>query len=149
MVHVPHSYYFTMCNCDCMLVWYSPTFTVLSNGALRLVNTGSTQFGGRLEVYYNSKWGTVCNDGWDLPDATVACRQMGFGGVSDSDSSRFHDGMSSQSRWLNEMACSGLESRLIDCSHAGIESNNCSHSEDVGVVCTTGELGWNTSNIGY
>ena len=135
MVHVPHSYYFTI--------------AALSNGALRLVDTGSTQFGGRLEVYYNSEWGTVCDDSWGSSDATVACRQMGFGGVTDSYSSRFHDGMSSQSTWLNGVACSGLESQLIDCSHAGIESNYCSHSEDVGVICTTGELGWDTSNIGY
>ena len=125
MVHVPHSYYFT--------------FAALSNGALRLVDTGSTQFGGRLEVYYNSEWGTVCDDGWEHPDAAVACRQMGFGGVTDSHSSLFSDGASSQSTWLDEVACSGLESRLIDCNHAGIGSGYCFN--DVGIVCTTGELG--------
>ena len=116
----------------------------VSNGALRLVNTGSTQFGGRLEVYYNSEWGTVCDDSWGNADATVACRQMGLGSVSDSDSSRFGSGTSSQRIWLDDVACSGSESRLIDCSHAGIGRENCHHGEDVGIVCSNvnGTLIW-------
>ena len=110
----------------------------VSNGALRLVDTESTQFGGRLEVYYYSEWGTVCDDIWGSSDATVACRQIGFVGLSDSDSSRFGSGASSQRIWLDDVACSGLESRLIDCGHAGIGNENCGHSEDVGIVCTNG-----------
>ena len=115
----------------------------VSNGALRLVGTGSTQFGGRLEVYYNSEWGTVCDDDWDNADAIVACRQLGFVGVSDSDSSLFGSGAFSQRIWLDNMACSGSESRLIDCDHAGVGFHNCAHSEDIGIICDDqGELGW-------
>ncbi len=113
---------------------------------MRLVNPRSTQFGGRLEVYYNNEWGTVCDDGWDSSDATVACRQMGFVGVSDSDSSRFGSGVSSQSIWLDDVSCNGSESQLIDCSHAGIGFHNCTHSEDVRIVCTNGELGCDDSS---
>ena len=121
----------------------------VSNGALRLVDTESTQFGGRLEVYYNSEWGTVCDDSWGSSDATVACRQMGFVGVSDSDSSLFGSGSSSQRIWLDDVACSGSESRLIDCGHAGIGNENCFHSEDVGIVCSNinGKLNWDGSRI--
>ena len=112
---------------------------VLSNGALRLVGTGRIQFGGRLELYYNNKWGTVCHDGWGPPDAGVACRQLGFVGVSYSASSQFGSGASSQTIWLDNVACNGSESRLIDCSHAGVRNGNCVHTEDVGIVCTNGE----------
>ena len=112
------------------------------------MNTRSTQFGGRLEVYYNDEWGTVCDDSWGSSDATVACRQMGFVGVSDSDSSRFGFGAFSQSIWLDDVACSGSESQLIDCSHAGIGNENCGHDEDVGIVCTNGELGCDDSCTG-
>ena len=119
----------------------------VSNGALRLVDTGSTQFGGRLEVYYNSQWGTVCDDGWGSSDATVACRQMGFVGVNDSDSSVFGSGASSQRIWLDDVTCSWSESRLIDCSHAGIGIENCNHGEDVGIVCSNGKLNWDDSCV--
>ena len=126
-------------NCGCMVTHpvLSP-LAALSNGGLRLVDTGSTQFGGRLEVYQNNEWGTVCVDLWGFSDATVACRQMGFVGVSVSDSSLFGSGASSQRIWLDNVACRGSESRLIDCSHDS-HTADCSHSEDVGIVCTNGE----------
>ena len=125
----------------CLISYPPRVHAAVSNGALRMVNTGRNRFGGRLEFYYNNEWGTVCGDIWNSSDAAVACRQLGFVSVSDSNSSLFGAGTSSQHIWLYDVACSGSESRLIDCSHAGIGFDNCDHSEDVGIICIYGEMG--------
>jgi len=36
---------------------------------------------GRLEVYYNGQWGTVCDDKFSHIDARVFCNSLGFGFV--------------------------------------------------------------------
>ena len=50
------------------------------SGDVRLIDSfGSTDTRiGRLEVYYNGQWGTVCQDNFGINDARVACRQLGF-----------------------------------------------------------------------
>ena len=45
---------------------------------VRLVG-GRHPYEGRLEVYYNDTWGTVCDDAFGSEDATVACKSLGSG----------------------------------------------------------------------
>ena len=50
-----------------------------SNGDLRLAGYGATDLWGRLEIFLDGRWGTICDDRFMIKEAEVACRQMGLG----------------------------------------------------------------------
>ena len=96
---------------------------------------GQSDYEGRVEVYHDGVWGTVCENGWDIEDATVVCRQLGFpyGSIQSQNTAEF--GQGTGMIWLDNVTCSELESRLDECSHNEWGNHNCSHNEDVGVIC--------------
>ena len=90
---------------------------------------------GRLEVFYNEEWGTVCDDSWDMKDATVVCRQLGYS-VAIRKSSNAEFGRGSGPIWLDDVRCTGEEESILECPHAGWGQENCHHGEDAGVECS-------------
>ena len=60
------------------LLWFSVVQIHLVDGMTRTRN-GITR-DGRVEVFSNGEWGTICNAGFDMQDANVICRQLGFPG---------------------------------------------------------------------
>jgi hypothetical protein len=99
-------------------------------------DTTGSGVAGIVQVYHNGQWGTVCHysgNAWDMNDAKVACRQLGFTKAV---------GYSFQGRgtgkvWLESMQCAGTETSLGSCTHNGWGSVNswCNgHTYDVGVV---------------
>uniref|UniRef100_A0A669PE79 Scavenger receptor cysteine rich family member with 4 domains n=1 Tax=Phasianus colchicus TaxID=9054 RepID=A0A669PE79_PHACC len=104
-----------------------------STGFLRLVN-GSHRCEGRVEMFYLSQWGTVCDDAWDLRDAKVVCRQLGCGhAVAAWGEARYGPGTGYI--FLDNLKCKGSEPSLLRCSHIRWDVHNCDHSEDASVVC--------------
>ena len=106
--------------------------------AVRLVD-GDFYDEGRVEVYYNGTWGTVCDDSWTINNARVVCRQLGFLYTLPDRMDYFI--MGKGPIWLDDVSCSGNESSLLSCRHSGVGIHNCDHGDDVSVRCgnTKGE----------
>ena len=86
---------------------------------------------------HDGSWGTICDDWWDLRDARVVCRMLGFGGALDAPrSARF--GQGSGRILLNYVNCDGTEDNIADCAHAGIRVHKCGHGEDASTICYSG-----------
>ncbi|XP_028407376.1 deleted in malignant brain tumors 1 protein-like [Dendronephthya gigantea] len=103
---------------------------------LRLQGPSSLNGTGRVEVFYNGRWGTICDDKWDMKDARVACRQLGYKDVVRA----LRDGQvpsGSGKIWLSEMDCTGEEQNITRCSHRSWGFHSCEHREDAGVECST------------
>ncbi|XP_071828952.1 scavenger receptor cysteine-rich type 1 protein M130-like isoform X6 [Apostichopus japonicus] len=97
---------------------------------------GGSYYYGRVEVLYNGEWGTVCDDDWDINDAHVACKQLGFSSASGGYGNAIY-GQGYGRIWMDDVGCHGYESSLSDCQHSGFGSHNCAHSEDASVICRT------------
>nr|XP_027799901.1 T-cell differentiation antigen CD6 isoform X8 [Marmota flaviventris] len=100
---------------------------------LRLVDGGSP-CAGRVEMLEHGKWGTVCDDTWDLKDAQVVCQQLKCGwAVQALPGLHFTPGKGPIHR--DQVNCSGTEAYLWDCP--GLPGDQyCGHKEDAGAVCS-------------
>uniref|UniRef100_A0A8C4N5V4 Lysyl oxidase homolog n=1 Tax=Eptatretus burgeri TaxID=7764 RepID=A0A8C4N5V4_EPTBU len=103
---------------------------------LRMAGYPRKQHEGRLELWREGEWGTVCDDGFSLKAAHVACRQLGYTEATGWTHSA-HYGMGTGKIWLDEVMCRGLEESLADCRFPGWGQTDCTHEEDAGIVCST------------
>ncbi|XP_031442196.1 T-cell differentiation antigen CD6-like [Clupea harengus] len=96
---------------------------------------GGHRCGGRVELWQDGRWGTVCDDDWDLSDANIVCAQLGCGYavMATGQDGRFGPGKGSI--LLDDLNCTGHEGNLWECpTRKG--PDDCGHKEDAGVVCS-------------
>ncbi|XP_040859323.1 CD5 antigen-like [Ochotona curzoniae] len=103
---------------------------------LKLVG-GHSRCSGRLQVLHHGMWGSVCNDGWGEQEDQVVCKQMGCGkSLSPSMKERKIFGPGVGRIWLDDVDCSGNEQSLELCQHRFWGRHDCTHEEDVAVICS-------------
>ena len=98
---------------------------------------GPTFKEGRIELRHGDCWSTVCDDGWDVTDAEVACRSLDddwFTSAADASCCASY-GEGAENIILDNVECSGIETSLLSCDHNGLYNHNCGHGEDAGAVC--------------
>ena len=96
---------------------------------------------GRAEIYFNGRWGTICDTYWEDKDADIFCKQAGY--LFGEATTLMPAGSDDMPIWMTRVECTGNETDFLQC-RASWDRNmtsRCSHFEDAGVRCySTGIL---------
>jgi len=95
---------------------------------------GARESEGRVEVFHDGQWGTVCDDHWEIEDANVVCRMLNYSRALRAPSQAFF-GRGNGKIWLSNVNCVGNEASILKCGHRGWSINRCDHHEDASVIC--------------
>ena len=99
---------------------------------VRLVGAAANE--GRVEIFHDRQWGTVCDDEFGPGDGNVVCQQLGYTQLQ-----HYSEGsmatMGAGTIWLDNVNCTPSHVRLRDCASRGWGVTDCDHTEDVTVIC--------------
>ncbi|KAM9688257.1 CD5 antigen-like isoform 1-T1 [Trichechus inunguis] len=98
---------------------------------------------GRLVVLHKGVWGSVCDDGWGEKEEQVVCKELGCGDPHPLRHRLQKDfGLGVGRIWLDDVRCSGSEQSLEKCRHRFWGYHDCTHKEDVAVICSGNSCSW-------
>lgn len=89
---------------------------------VRLVDSGTIESQGRIEVFYNVMWTGVCgSSSRSQQEAKVVCRQLGYEGAEQTP---YGNPFGSEARitWMENVRCTGTERSLQQCQHSKARS---------------------------
>ncbi|XP_006812832.2 scavenger receptor cysteine-rich domain superfamily protein-like, partial [Saccoglossus kowalevskii] len=109
---------------------------VKCQGPVRLQGGDSSH--GRVEVYTQGRWGTICSEQWDIQDAIVLCRELGFSTGASSARDPDVTDLATGDIWMWDTECDGSEDSIFYCLSGkpiGSPPSTCTHSTDASVIC--------------
>lgn len=117
------------------------TIQVESKVPIRILG-GKTEFEGKLQVKIDNQWGTVCNYGWDIKDAALACQQLGLVLNPEDwylERNEIPDAGTTENVILSNVQCDEFDLDVTKCraEKMGNFENSCGHESDVGIRCYT------------
>ena len=106
--------------------------------AVRLAGVKDIAYAGRVEVFYGGKWGKICRNEWNIKNAKVVCKQLGF----KSALAEFI-GMDTKdenvSIAMSNVACTGKESVLASCKRLD-QKHECVDNIGAQALCEPSKL---------
>ena len=110
---------------------------------VRLGGIGSSALEGYVEAFdvSNSVWSSVCDTSFDILDAHVICKMMGFNtsiiALTNSAAHEIYGTSPSGSNFvLDNLDCSGKENSVFECQLTGELSDECEATQIAGVKCS-------------
>ena len=101
---------------------------------LRLRGPQKEQGIGRVEAFLYGEWGTLCDTNWNINDAKVVCRQLGYTGTVRQ--LNYWDNFPHGYGPTYQVECKGMEQNITSCFHTSYyDSDDCFHAHDAGVHC--------------
>ena len=101
---------------------------------VRLSGVSGINCAGRVEIFYQGKWGKICRNEWDIDDAKVVCRQLGF----QSALAEFI-GMDTKDETIpvamSNVPCTGQESVLASCKRLDGKHIKCVDNTGAQALC--------------
>ena len=108
---------------------------------------GNSTTEGYVEAFdiYKGVWSGVCDTSFDILDAHVICKMMGFNtsivALTNSAAHEIYGTSPSGSNFvLDNLDCSGKENSVFECRLTGELSDNCEATQIAGVKCSPSKL---------
>ena len=110
---------------------------------VRLTGVDGVNYAGRVEVFYQGKWGKICRDAWDMNDAKVVCKQLRFQSAV-AEFIGMSTGDDTISVAMSNVACTGEESVLASCKRL---DGNFRCSDNIGAQALCEPSKWTSANV--
>ena len=112
---------------------------------MRLSGVKGINYAGRVEVFYQGKWGKICRNDWDINDVKVVCRQLGFQSAL-AEFIGVNTRNDTISVVMSNVACTGQESVLASCNRVD-GKHNCMDNIGAQALCEPSK--WESPNFSF